>query len=109
MPLLARPSKIVFACGGIVLIVAAAGAGSHAWALHHLHEGERLVARQDYAEAYAHYVNALKVWRRSAETELQAGRSARRAKMYAEAEPHFQHCLSLADTDKAKSRSVALE
>jgi tetratricopeptide (TPR) repeat protein len=116
MPVLARLSNSVFALGGtvlalggIILCLVTAGVGSHIWALHHLHEGERLVARQEYTDAYPQFVKALKVWRRSPDTELLAGRTARRAKMYAEAEPHFQHCLSLAGTDKAKSASVALE
>src|SRR5262249_14835729 len=103
------PLNFILALTGIVLIIAAACVGSHAWASHHLHEGERLVGRQEYAQAYQHFVTALKVWRRSPETELQAGRTARRAMLYTEAEPHFQRCLSLAGTDKKMSGTVALE
>jgi len=109
MLLIARPLNFILALTGIVLIIAAACVGSHAWASHHLHEGERLVGRQEYAQAYQHFVTALKVWRRSPETELQAGRTARRAMLYTEAEPHFQRCLSLAGTDKKMSGTVALE
>src|SRR5260370_19803932 len=101
MSLLASPSKkILLALAGIVLILGLAGAGSHLWAMHHLHEAERLVTRQEFAEAYPHIVDALKVWRRSADTELLAGRTARRAMMYAEAESHFKRSHNLAGEDK---------
>jgi FimV-like protein len=77
--------------------------------LHHFNEGERLVGRQQFDEAYPHYVDCLKVWRRSADTELRAARTARRALMYPEANSHLDRCLSLAWQDSARATAVALE
>jgi tetratricopeptide (TPR) repeat protein len=110
MPLLARASKnILFAVAGTALVLCIAGAGSHFWARYHFNEAERLVTRQDFAKAYSHCVAALKVWRRSAEVELLAGRTARQAMKYSEAEAHLHRCQNLAPQNKSISSAAALE
>lgn len=79
------------------------------WSADQYSRGDRLVDRHEYAEAYPHYVNSLKVWRWSARTHLIAGRTARRASMAPEAEHHFERCLSLSGRDSPESAAVALE
>jgi tetratricopeptide (TPR) repeat protein len=110
MLLAARSAKtILIIVGGVLLFSGAAGAGLHLWATSRLREAERLVARQEYREAYSQYVDTLKVRRWSASTELLAGRTARRAGMYPEAEAHLSRCQDLAGKDKSMSAAVSLE
>jgi tetratricopeptide (TPR) repeat protein len=93
----------------IVIVAGLTTLGAHLWAAYHCREGDRLVDRQDFVEAYAHYVKSLKIWRWSAQTHLIAGRTARRASMDPEAEHHFESCLRLSGRDSARSAAVALE
>jgi tetratricopeptide (TPR) repeat protein len=93
----------------LLIAVGLAAFAAHLWAAWHFAEGDRLVRRQAFAEAYPHYLNCLKIWRWSAETQLVAGRTARRASMVAEASQHFERCLSLSSRDSAYSAAVALE
>jgi tetratricopeptide (TPR) repeat protein len=103
----AHPVRAMLA---VLLLAAGLGAGcAHLWAAYQYAQGNRLVGRQEYAEAYPHYANSLKIWHWSAETHLIAGRTARRAAMIAEAEDHFERCLSLSGRDSARSAAVALE
>jgi len=83
--------------------------GLHLWAAYEYAQGERLVDRHEYVEAYPHYVNSLRAWRWSAQTHLVAGRAARRAGMTTEAEHHFERCLSLAGRDSPDWAAVKLE
>jgi tetratricopeptide (TPR) repeat protein len=93
----------------LLIAVGLAALAAHLWAAWHFAKGDRLVGRQLFAEAYPHYVNCLKIWHWSAETQLVAGRTARRASMVAEAQQHFERCLSLSSRDSPYSAAVALE
>jgi tetratricopeptide (TPR) repeat protein len=110
MLLTARSAKITLLfLGALLLLSGAAGAGLHAWASSRAGEAERLIGRQEYREAYPCYVDALKVWRWSAATELLAARTARRASMYDEAKGHLARCQDLAGKDKSLTAAVSLE
>jgi tetratricopeptide (TPR) repeat protein len=82
---------LVGTLAGVLLVVAAV----NLWAWHHYRQANQLVARQHFAEAYPHYAQALKIWRWSADTQLLAGRTARRAGLYPEAEMHLAECERL--------------
>jgi len=86
-----------------------AALGANAWASYQYAEGDGLVRRQEYAQAHRHYVNCLIIWRWSADTQLAAGRAARRAFMNSEAEYHFERCLSLSGRNCPRAAAVALE
>jgi tetratricopeptide (TPR) repeat protein len=80
--------------------------GVHLWAWYHFREAGRLVDRQRFALAYAHYAQSLQVWRRSASTHFLAGRTARRASLYPEAKRHLAECERL---EGSPSVALALE
>jgi tetratricopeptide (TPR) repeat protein len=65
------------------------------WAWYHFREAGRLADRQRFAQAYGHYTQSLRVWRWSASTHFLAGRTARRASLYPEAEQHLAECQRL--------------
>jgi len=91
----------------LTLIGAAlAAAGINLWAWHHFREAGRLAERQRFALAYVHYAHSLQVWRWSASTHFRAGRTARRAGLYPEAEQHLAECQRLQGDS---SLAVALE
>ncbi|HEY7312796.1 MAG TPA: tetratricopeptide repeat protein [Gemmataceae bacterium] len=86
--------------------VALAVGGINLWAWHHFREAGRLADRQRFAQAHAHFAHSLQVWRWSASTHFSAGRSARRAGLYAEAERHLAECQRL---QGGSSVALALE
>jgi len=67
-------------------------AGIFGWAEYHHAQARAAVARQDFASAYAHLSNVLRVWPRSAATHLEAAQIARRGGLLAEAEQHLADC-----------------
>lgn len=94
----------------LLLIVAAlAAAGINLWAWHHYLEANRLLDRCHFSQAYAHYTQALQVWRWSAALHFHAARTARRAGMYAEAEHHLAEYQRLQGDSADATLPLALE
>jgi tetratricopeptide (TPR) repeat protein len=93
----------------VLLAVILTGAGAHGWAGYHFREAERLVQRQEFAAAHAHYARCLEVWRHSPASELRAARAARRAGLYPEAEQHLARCRQLQGEDPGTGVPLALE
>jgi tetratricopeptide (TPR) repeat protein len=92
------------------LIAAGATAGGlHLWAWSQNREGDRLAERQQFSQAYGHYVKALEVWRWSAATHFAAARTARRAGLYPEAERHLAECQRLSGAGPGAPLPLALE
>jgi tetratricopeptide (TPR) repeat protein len=89
--------------------VLAASAAVNLWAWHHVREAGRLVDRQHFSRAYAHYSQALRAWRSSVATHFLAARTARRAGLYAEAERHLGECQRLRGDASDDSLPLALE
>src|SRR5262249_25140043 len=89
--------------------VALAAAGLHLWAWHHFREANRLGERQQFAEAYAHYAQSLRVWPWSASSHFLAGRTAPRAGLYPEAERHLGECQRRPGGASAPSVPLGLE
>lgn len=79
----------------LLVVVILPATAIHLWAWHHLHEADRLVRQQRFAQAYPHYVQALKVWRWSASTHFVAAQTARRANLLADAKQHLAECQRL--------------
>jgi tetratricopeptide (TPR) repeat protein len=104
-----RARTIFLVAAALLLMLSLAAVGANWWAARHFDEANRLVEGQQFAEAYLHYVECLKVWRWSDSAQLLAGRTARRALLYPEAEVHFDKCLSLRGRDRTKTGDVALE
>lgn len=73
-------------------------AGINLWAWYHFREAGRLTEQQQWASAYEHYAQALRVWRWSAVLHFRAARTARRAELYPEAERHLAECQRLQGT-----------
>jgi tetratricopeptide (TPR) repeat protein len=102
----ARPFR---ALAVLLLPALAAAGGANLWAWHHRREADRLAERQQFAAAYGHYADCLRVWRWSASTHFLAGRAARRAGMYDEAERHLAECGRLQDSASGPPLPLALE
>lgn len=96
--MIALLASLLLAIGGINL-----------WAWHHLRDAERLVAKQQYAAAYKHYEQCLQVWRWSFSIQLQAGRTARRAGLYSDAQEQLEQCRRLRSGSSQPAFSLALE
>ncbi len=79
----------------IVIGAALAFAAVNLWAWHHYREAGRLVEQYRFSQAYAHYTRSLQVWRWSAALHFRAGRTARRAGLYPQAEQHLAQCQQL--------------
>jgi tetratricopeptide (TPR) repeat protein len=97
-----------------VVVLALAGAalalgGLQGWAWYHFREAGRLEGRQQFSRAHAEYARSLQVWRWSASTHLLAGRAARRAGLYPEAEWHLAECQRLQGGSPDPSVPLALE
>jgi tetratricopeptide (TPR) repeat protein len=75
-----------------------AAVGINLWAWYHFREAGRLAEQQQWASAYDHYAQALRVWRWSAVTHFRAARTARRAELYPEAQRHLEECQRLKGT-----------
>jgi tetratricopeptide (TPR) repeat protein len=103
----ARPLRTLTAAVLLSLILAAAGV--NLWAWRHFREANRLVEKQQFAKAYAHYTPCLQVWRWSASTHFLAARTARRAGLYEEAEQHLKECEQLQGDASGASLAVKLE
>jgi tetratricopeptide (TPR) repeat protein len=106
----ARPLRALAV--GILLAVLLAAAGVHLWAWYQLREADRLVERQQFPQAYAHYARGLRAyawWRWSAAAHFRAARAARRARLYPEAEQHLAACKKLQGGDADTSLPLALE
>jgi tetratricopeptide (TPR) repeat protein len=88
---------------------ALAAGGLEGWAWYHFREANRLAERQQYSRAHAEYARSLQVWRWSASTHLLAGRAARRAGLYAEADRHLAECQRLQGGSSDPSVPLALE
>jgi tetratricopeptide (TPR) repeat protein len=99
-------SRVVFLTLGGALLAAAA---VNLWAWHHFREASRLVERQQYAKAYEHYAESLKVWRWSASSHFHAARTARRGNLYLEAEQHLVESGRLQDSRSSTPLPLALE
>jgi tetratricopeptide (TPR) repeat protein len=97
------------AAAGLLLLLGGTALAAHLWAQWHFEEANRLVDQQQFPEAYRHFEKCLWVWRWSAETHLLAGRTARRALQYPQAEAQFDRCLKLGGRDSATAGAVALE
>jgi tetratricopeptide (TPR) repeat protein len=102
-----RPFRTLTLAALLTLILAAAGV--NLWAWRQYHEANRLVEKQQYAKAYPHYAQCLQVWRWSAPTHFLAGRTARRAGLYQEAEQHLAECEKLQSGDSGTLLSIKLE
>ncbi len=103
----ARPVRALTAAVLLSLILGAAGV--NLWAWRHFREGNRLVEQQQFAKAYPHYAQCLGVWRWSAATHFLAGRTARRAGLYQEAEQHLAECEQLQGDATGDAVQLALE
>ena len=103
-PFLSLRRVLVLTVVGATLIAASI----NLWAWYHFHEAGRLAEQQQWASAYQHCVQALRVWRWSAVTHFRAARTARRAELYREAERHLAECQQLQGTADA-SVPLALE
>ncbi len=90
-PLLTRRGALWLIPIGVVLSVATV----NLWAWYHFWQAGQLVDQQRFAQAYGHYHQSLRVWRTSARAHFLAGRTARRAGLYAEAERHLADCQRL--------------
>jgi tetratricopeptide (TPR) repeat protein len=89
--------------------VALAVGGVHLWACHHFREAGRRLEKFQFADAYDHYLQCLKVWRWSTTTHFLAGQAARRASKYEEAEQHYAACVGLEGPSRSRAREIALE
>jgi tetratricopeptide (TPR) repeat protein len=89
------------------LILSAAGV--NLWAWHHFREANRLAEQRQFAKAYPHYGQCLQVWRWSASTHFLAGRTARRADLYEEAEQHLKEAKRLEGDASGSAAPIALE
>jgi tetratricopeptide (TPR) repeat protein len=92
-----------------VVTLVLVGGGVNVWAWMQANAADRLVEKQQYGKAYAHYAQCLRVWRWSAGTHFLAGRTARRAGLYSEAEQHLTECERLQGADPGTSVPLALE
>ncbi|MHB1423199.1 MAG: tetratricopeptide repeat protein [Gemmataceae bacterium] len=102
------PSRFLSRLGCLLLLGAiVAAAGVNLWAWHHFSQAGRSLERYHFSEAYAHYTQALKVWRWSASLHFQAARTARRAGLYPQAEHHLAEYQRL-QGDSAEA-ALALE
>src|SRR5262249_16689153 len=70
-------------------------AGWYLWAWHHYRLAEQAVERRAFHEARTHLQACLQAWPNSAEVQLLAARTARRAGAYDEAEQHLKECQRL--------------
>jgi tetratricopeptide (TPR) repeat protein len=104
-PLRAVRIAVLVTLAGLLLVFAVI----NLWAWHHLREADRLVEKQQYAAAYKHYGQCLEVWRWSFSTHLQAGRTARRAGMYGDAQEQLDQCRRLRSGSSQPSLPLALE
>jgi tetratricopeptide (TPR) repeat protein len=102
----AKPFRAVIAAALTVLLTAAA---VNLWAWQHFRQADRLVQRQQFARAYDHYARCLTVWRWSASTWFLAGRTARRAGLYQEAEWRLARAGELQGHAPGASVPLALE
>jgi tetratricopeptide (TPR) repeat protein len=90
---------------GLVL----AATGTNLWAWHHYRQANHLQERYHFSQAYAHYAQAIQVWRWSASLHFHAARTARRAGLYPEAEHHLMECQQLLKGADDASLPLALE
>src|SRR5262249_18524537 len=104
-----RRRRFLGVAAAILVLVSGVAAVAVFWAQYHSDEANRLVGEHKFVEAYPHYVSSLKVWRWSAETHFAAGRTARRAGMFTEAETHYERFLQLRGRDQGAVAAVALE
>jgi tetratricopeptide (TPR) repeat protein len=86
-----------------------AGGGVNVWAWMEYGQANALEEKQQFGKAYAHYAQCLRVWRWSAGTHFCAGRTARRAGLYPEAERHLTECERLQGDSQGNSVPLALE
>jgi tetratricopeptide (TPR) repeat protein len=102
--------RFCFRLGWLVLIgLALIAAGTNLWAWHHYRQADRLQERYHFSQAYAHYAQAVQVWRWSAALHLKTARTARRAGLYPEAEHHLAECQRLQGGAEDASLPLALE
>jgi Tfp pilus assembly protein PilF len=110
--MLPHPKRLRRSFRAILLLSAiavVAAVGVNLWAWYQCHEADRLQNRYRFSQAYAHYTQALKVWRWSASLHFQAARTARRAGLYPQAEHHLAEYQRL-QGDKAEAAvPLALE
>jgi tetratricopeptide (TPR) repeat protein len=93
----------------VLLAVGVAAAAVNLWAWHQYRQADRLVRQQQFARAYEAYTRCLEVWRWSASVHFLAGRTARRAGLYPEAEQHLARAEELWGGASGTSVSLALE
>jgi tetratricopeptide (TPR) repeat protein len=79
----------------VAALLAALGLGGfvavrNAWAWYHYHQAEKAIANYKLEEGLAHLELCLSVWKRSAETNFLAARTARRNADYEKAEKYLQ-------------------
>lgn len=103
----ARPFRALTAL--VLLCVILATAGVNLWAWHQYREANRLVEKQQYPQAHAHFGQCLRVWRWSASTHFLAARTARRAGLYEEAEQHLKESEKLEGNASGASLAIKLE
>lgn len=93
----------------LLIAVVLAAAGINLWAWYHYREANRALERYHFPQAYAHYTQALQVWRWSAALHFQAARAARRAGLYTQAEQHLAEYQRLQGASADSTRPLALE
>jgi predicted Zn-dependent protease len=81
-----------------LLVLIGAGAGLVAmqgWAAWQCHRAERAIQQREFAQAYGHYGQVLKIWSGRPWVHLEAARAARRAGLFPQALEQLDRCQAL--------------
>jgi tetratricopeptide (TPR) repeat protein len=86
-------TRVLLLLAGVLLL--SAGGCVFLWAGYHYRKARDCQRAYEFAAAYEHLRECLRVWRWSAPLRLEAGRAARRGNLLDEAEEEFRECRRL--------------